>query len=103
MCYRTLIECLQEAETALLVHPYKLCPCHNDLLTANILTNDEFYILDWEYAGIGDHFFDLANFTDQNNLSDEHDLLIFWNSLNGKEIPNFIANLKIMSNLREAY
>ena len=45
-------------------------PCHNDLLTANFLDDGtRLRILDWEYAGMGDRFFDLANFSDNNDLS----------------------------------
>lgn len=35
--------------------------CHNDLLTANLLHDGHLRILDWEYSGMGDPFFDLAN------------------------------------------
>ena len=45
-------------------------PCHNDLLTANFLDDGErLRILDWEYAGMGDRFFDLANFSNHHDLS----------------------------------
>jgi thiamine kinase-like enzyme len=45
-------------------------PCHNDLLTANFLDDRErLRILDWEYAGMGDRFFDLANFSNHHDLS----------------------------------
>jgi thiamine kinase-like enzyme len=41
-----------------------LVPCHNDLLNANFITEGErIWIVDWEYAGMGDRFFDLANFS----------------------------------------
>ena len=37
-------------------------PCHNDLLTANLVHDGErVRIVDWEYAAMGDRFFDLAN------------------------------------------
>src|SRR5207248_11561273 len=35
-------------------------PCHNDLLNANFLDDGSVRIVDWEYAGMGDRFFDLA-------------------------------------------
>ena len=35
--------------------------CHNDLLTANLLHDGRIRIVDWEYAGMGDPFFDLGN------------------------------------------
>ena len=39
-------------------------PCHNDLLNANFIDDGRrLRIVDWEYAGMGDVFFDLANFS----------------------------------------
>jgi thiamine kinase-like enzyme len=44
-------------------------PCHNDLLNANFLDDGErLCIVDWEYAGMGDRFFDLANFSINHDL-----------------------------------
>ena len=46
-------------------------PCHNDLLAANFLHDGErIVIVDWEYAGMGDRFFDLGNFAVNNELDD---------------------------------
>jgi len=46
-----------------------LMPCHNDLLNANFLDDgDRLRIVDWEYAGMGDPFFDLANFSINHEL-----------------------------------
>jgi thiamine kinase-like enzyme len=47
-------------------------PCHNDLLTANFLHDGErVQIIDWEYAGMGDRFFDLGNFAVNNELEED--------------------------------
>jgi thiamine kinase-like enzyme len=100
-----LIERLRRAEKALSVHPYQPCPCHNDLLNANFLTNGQLYILDWEYAGMGDAFFDLANFSDHHNFSDEQDRWMLMCYFDGQINPYCWAHLKIMkimSDLREA-
>ncbi len=100
-----LIEHLREAEKALSVHPYQPCPCHNDLLNANFITNAQLYILDWEYAGMGDAFFDLANFSDHHNFSDEQDRWMLMCYFDGHINPYHWAHLKIMkimSDLREA-
>ena len=44
-------------------------PCHNDLLTANFIDDGtRIRIVDWEYAGMGDVYFDLANFAVNNGL-----------------------------------
>ena len=34
--------------------------CHNDSFHLNFLFSEQTYLLDWEYAGVGDGFFDLA-------------------------------------------
>ena len=47
-------------------------PCHNDLLNANFIDDGKrIRIVDWEYAGMGDVFFDLANFSVNNGLGPE--------------------------------
>ena len=49
-------------------------PCHNDLLTANLLDDGErLRIVDWEYAGMGDRYFDLGNAAVNNGFSDAED------------------------------
>ncbi len=102
--YDRLMERVQEAEAALQQHPAAPCPCHNDLLNANFLVDGQLYILDWEYAGMGDGFFDLANFSDHHNLSDEQDRWLL-ECYFGQVPPAAWAHLKIMkimSDLREA-
>ncbi len=47
-------------------------PCHNDLLNANFIDDGtRIRIVDWEYAGMGDIFFDLANFAVNHHLDEE--------------------------------
>jgi thiamine kinase-like enzyme len=51
---------------------HRASPNHNDLLAANFLkSTDRIVIVDWEYAGMGDPFFDLGNFAVNNELGDE--------------------------------
>lgn len=46
--------------------------CHNDLVAANIVrTPRGLLLIDWEYAGIGDAFFDLAVVIRHHGLGDE--------------------------------
>jgi thiamine kinase-like enzyme len=102
--FNVLIKYMEAAEKALTSHPDAPCPCHNDLLNANFLTNTHLYLLDWEYAGMGDLFFDLANFSDHHQLTDEQDhwlLKCYFKDVK----PSQWAHLKIMkiiSDLREA-
>src|SRR3954452_8943876 len=52
---------------------FKPVLCRNDLLPANLLDDgDRLWIVDWEYAGMGDEFFDLANLA-VNNGFDVHE------------------------------
>ncbi len=45
-------------------------PCHNDLINANFIDDgSRIRIVDWEYAGMGDVFFDLANFSINHGFS----------------------------------
>ena len=53
--------------------PQPLVPCHNDLLNANFLDDGAIRIVDWEYAGMGDRFFDLANFSVNHDFAVEDD------------------------------
>ena len=45
-------------------------PCHNDLLTRELprATASGVRIVDWEYAGMGDRYFDLGNLVGQQRL-----------------------------------
>jgi thiamine kinase-like enzyme len=56
-------------EAALLAAPAEPRPCHNDLLNANFIDDGErIRIVDWEYAGMGDPYFDLGNFSINHEL-----------------------------------
>ena len=61
-------------ELAFLADPLELRPCHNDLLPANFIDDGErIRIVDWEYAGMGDPFFDLGNFSINHELTSDED------------------------------
>ena len=97
-------EHMNGAETALMIDPEPLRPCHNDLLDANFLRDDQIYLLDWEYAGMGDVYFDLANFSDHHKLSDEQDLWLlecYFGEVTNKQIAH-LKIMKAMSDFREA-
>jgi len=79
--------------------------CHNDLLLANWLDDGkQLWIIDWEYAGMGDPFFDLGNFAVHLQLSDgEEETLL--RTYVGQATRGAVARLKLMkiiSDLREA-
>jgi len=64
-------------ELALIVNPLELRPCHNDFLPGNLIDDGaRMRIVDWEYAGMGDPFFDLGNFSINNELDEEEDAVV---------------------------
>ena len=61
-------------ELACLADPVELRPCHNDLLNANFIDDGaRIRIVDWEYAGMGDPYFDLGNFSINHELTPDDD------------------------------
>ncbi len=55
----TMVETLDRIAVVRPWQPAALC--HNDLLNSNLIHDGRVRIVDWEYAGMGDCFFDLAN------------------------------------------
>jgi thiamine kinase-like enzyme len=75
--------------------------CHNDLLAANFITDgSRLWIVDWEYAGMGDPFFDLGNFAANHELGEdgERELLAAY----GSEDVEALRDMRFMSDFREA-
>ena len=91
---------MEEARAVLAANPAPLRPCHNDLLNANFLIGDRIYLLDWEYAGMGDIFFDLANFSDNHEMIDAQDLWML-ECYFGNVTERHVAHLKIMKVLSD--
>jgi thiamine kinase-like enzyme len=88
-------------------HPeHQPLPCHDDLLAANFLHDGErIVIVDWEYAGMGDPFFDLGNFAVNNQLGDTQEELLLEAYFGEPATPRRIAAVKLfrfMSDFREA-
>ena len=64
--------CAAQIEGSLSGPEHDPVPCHNDLLAANFIWDGHrVRIVDWEYAGMGDRYFDLANFAVNNELPDQ--------------------------------
>jgi thiamine kinase-like enzyme len=80
-------------------------PCHNDLLTANFLHDGaRVRIVDWEYAGSGDRYFDLGNLSVNNGFAEADDERLLAGYWNEPCTPRRLAALRlmgIMSDFRE--
>ena len=92
-------------ELAFLANPVELRPCHNDLLNANFIDDGtRIRIVDWEYAGMGDPFFDLGNFSINHELTPDEDAIMLA-AYDGDVRPARLARLTLMrtvSDFREA-
>jgi thiamine kinase-like enzyme len=85
--------------------PQPLVPCHNDFLNANFIDDGErIRIVDWEYAGMGDRFFDLANFSVNHELSEEQDRVLLTAYFGEAREPDLASMrlMRFMSDFREA-
>lgn len=77
---------------------------HNDLLNANFLFDDRLRIVDWEYAGMSDPFFDLANVSVNNGFPADSEiaLLRYYVGVVSEPVVSTLHLMKIVSELREA-
>ena len=76
--YDEALDAAHKIERAVRDQPgHEPVPAHNDLLPANFLRDgDRMQLIDWEYAGMGDRWFDLGNFAVNNELDDDQETLL---------------------------
>jgi thiamine kinase-like enzyme len=95
----------RRVELAFLSNPVELRPCHNDLLNANFIDDGRrIRIVDWEYAGMGDPFFDLGNFSINHELDGDADAQLL-EAYAGEVRPAALARItlmRVLSDFREA-
>jgi aminoglycoside phosphotransferase (APT) family kinase protein len=77
---------------------------HNDLLNANFIFDGAVRILDWEYAGMTDPFFDLANLSANHRFDDDADGALVQRYFGAADdgLLATLALFKLVSELREA-
>jgi thiamine kinase-like enzyme len=72
--YEGVLALSRRIEAALTGPEHVPVACHNDLLTANFVRDGtRVCIVDWEYAGMNDRYFDLGNLSVNNGFEAEHD------------------------------
>lgn len=85
--------------------PAPAVPCHNDLLAANFIDDGQrVWILDWEYAAMGDPCFDLGNLAANGEFGPAEERALL-ERYAGRATDEAIARLRLMrlaSDLREA-
>jgi thiamine kinase-like enzyme len=96
----------REIEAAFSGPEHEPVPCHNDLLAGNFLRGSErIWIVDWEYAGMGDRYFDLANFAINNELTESQHPELLADYFSEEATARRLASLRLMlfmSDFREA-
>ena len=73
------LKAMEEVESATQRHPVPSAACHNDLLSENFIVDADgkMWIIDWEYGGMTDPYFDLGDHVMEHPYSrDEEHLLI---------------------------
>ena len=99
-----MLQQAERLETAL-SRPGRSRPCHNDLLLGNFIDDGKrLWIVDWEYAAMGDVFFDLGNFAAHHELPEplERTLLAAYFGVARSGMMARLRLMKIISDLREA-
>jgi thiamine kinase-like enzyme len=100
-------------EGALTGPEHEPVPCHNDLLAGNFIAGapvdgairGRLWIVDWEYAGMGNRYFDLANFAVNNELGEGAEEALLGGYFGERATPRRLAALRLMrfmSDFREA-
>ncbi len=82
-------------QTAMAVHPVASVPCNNDLLAGNIVDDGQrLWLIDYEYSGNNDPFFELGNSWTECRLDDEH-LVELVTAYVGHESPSLLARARL--------
>jgi thiamine kinase-like enzyme len=102
--YERLHQLSRRIEAAFARSPTPLVPCHNDLLPGNVLfADDRVWLLDFEYAGMNDVFFDLANLSVNSEFGHEADerlLTLYFGQITNSSWAR-LHLMKMMSEFRE--
>jgi len=102
--YERLHQQSRRIESAFGRAPTPLVPCHNDLLPGNVLfADDRVWLLDFEYAGMNDVFFDLGNLSvnsELNHDAEERLLTLYFGQVTKASWAR-LQLMKMMSEFRE--
>ena len=104
--YERALAAADRIAAALTGPEHRPVPCHNDLLTANFIDDgSRVRVIDWEYAGMGDRYFDLGNLSVNNGFDEADDQRLLAAYFGTPCTPRRFAALRLMrlmSDFREA-
>lgn len=102
--WQQLHEVSMRIESAFAKSPDLSVACHNDLLPTNVLfAKDRVWLIDFEYAGMNNAYFDLGNLSvncDLDESGDEKILLSYFGEVTKQRWAK-LQLMKVMSELRE--
>jgi thiamine kinase-like enzyme len=76
--------------------PFRPVLCHNDLMPANLIdAGAHLWLVDWEYSGVGNPLFDLANASANAGFQDQDDHLLL-EAYRGQVNPSELGALRIL-------
>jgi thiamine kinase-like enzyme len=104
--YEWALGAAHRIEATLIGPEHDPVPCHNDLLAANFIRSPQgVRIVDWEYAGMNDRYFDLGNFAVNNELDEGQEAELLSAYFEAPASERRLAALRLMrfmSDFREA-
>ncbi len=104
--YERLLALARRIEASLTGPEHEPVSCHNDLLTANFVRDgSRVCIVDWEYAGMNNRYFDLGNLSVNNGLNAEQDralLELYFDEPVTEARVAALALMRVISDFREA-
>lgn len=93
----------ERVSLALAAAPMPLLPCHNDPWPANFIdTGRRIYLVDWEFSGMNDPFWDLGDFSVETGLDSGQDrtmLEAYWGGAAPPAVYSRLELYKVMSDL----
>lgn len=81
------------------------CLCHNDLLAGNFMDDgSDMRIIDWEYGGLGDRYFDLGNLAVNLQLNEAQERALLESYFGETRLQDLrrLRLMRLVSDLREA-
>jgi len=104
--YEWAVTAAHRIEAVLVGPEHEPVPCHNDLLPTNFIRSPQgVRIVDWEYSGCGDRYFDLGNFAVNNELDEAQEAELLAAYFEAPASDRRLASLRLMrfmSDFREA-
>ena len=75
---KEMLKVVDDIEKAMMRAPVPYVACHNDLLSENFIIDGDgkMWVIDWEYGGMTDPYFDLGDFVMEHPFTREEERLI---------------------------